>query len=110
MLRTCAICLPLALTISSCTDQDIEDGENDAFPSGKADGGIDEGSPEAIGVLAMTNDPGITAAQLKSDAHLSTRAANNIIKHRDGADGTAGTSDDDPFDTLAELDAVPYIG
>ena len=29
---------------SACTDADVEDGENDAFPSGKADGGIDEGS------------------------------------------------------------------
>jgi len=95
---------------SACTDGDVEDGENDAFPSGKADGGIDEGSPEALGVLKLVNDGAETAATLKSGAGVSTRVANNIVKHRDGADGAAGTADDDKFDTLAELDAVPYVG
>ena len=36
--------------------------------SGKADGGIDEGSPEALGVLALVNDPAETAATLKAGA------------------------------------------
>jgi phosphatidylserine/phosphatidylglycerophosphate/cardiolipin synthase-like enzyme len=102
----------LALLVGpwGCTDGDVEDGENDAFPSGKADGGIDEGSPEALGVLKLVNDGAETAATLKSGAGVSTRVANNIVKHRDGADGVAGTADDDKFDTLAELDAIPYVG
>ncbi|HEY5921025.1 MAG TPA: phospholipase D-like domain-containing protein [Kofleriaceae bacterium] len=109
--------LPLATALigllfgmSACTDAEVEDGENDAFPSGKADGGIDEGSPEAIGVLKLVNDAGESAASLKSGAGITSRAAGNIVKHRDGADGAAGTADDDKFDTLAELDAIPYIG
>src|SRR5512134_454151 len=97
----------LLVGISACTDAEVEDGEHDAFPSGKADGGIDEGSPEAIGVLRLVNDPGESAASLKSGAGITSRAAGNIVKHRDGADGAAGTADDDKFDTLAELDAVP---
>ncbi|HEU0033078.1 MAG TPA: phospholipase D-like domain-containing protein [Kofleriaceae bacterium] len=91
-------------------DTEVEDGEHDAFPDGKADGGIEEGSPEAIGVLALVNDPASTASALKSGAGITSRVATNIVKHRDGADGVAGTADDDKFDTLAELDAIPYVG
>jgi phosphatidylserine/phosphatidylglycerophosphate/cardiolipin synthase-like enzyme len=99
-----------ALVASACTDVEVEDGANDAFGSGKADGGIDEGSPEALGVLRLVNDGAETAASLKSGAGITSRVAGNIVKHRDGADAAAGTADDDKFDTLAELDAIPYVG
>ncbi len=96
--------------MAGCMEPEVEDGANDAFPSGKADGGIDEGSPEAAGVLRLVNDRNETAASLKSGARVTSRVANNIVTHRDGADGQAGTADDDAFDTLAELDAIPYVG
>ncbi|NVB81328.1 MAG: hypothetical protein HOV81_23230 [Kofleriaceae bacterium] len=99
-----------ALSLGACTDVEVEDGENDAFGSGKADGGIEEGSPEAIGVLRLVNDPAETAASLKAGAGITSRVSGNIVKHRDGADGASGTADDDRFDTLAELDAIPYVG
>jgi hypothetical protein len=102
--------LALFAGAAACTDAEVEDGETDAFPSGKADGGIDEGSPEALGVLMLVNDAGESAATLKAGANITTRAAGNIVRHRDGADGAAGTADDDEFDTLAELDAIPYVG
>jgi len=98
----------LAFTLPACVDLEVEDGENDGFPSGKADGGIDEGSPEALGVLALVNDQSLTAAKLKTVAGITTRVSNNIVKHRDGA--TASAADDDLYDTLAELDAIPYVG
>ncbi len=100
----------LAINLSACVDAEVEDGENDGFPSGKADGGIDEGSAEALGVLALVNDGTLTAAKLKTAAGITTRVSNNIVKHRNGADGSVGTTDDDPYDTLAELDAIPYVG
>ena len=100
----------LVVSVPGCVDDEIEDGEAEAFPGGKADGGIDEGSPEALGVLALVNDAQLTAPSLKSAAHVTARVANNIVKHRNGADGVAGTADDDRFDTLAELDAIPYVG
>jgi phosphatidylserine/phosphatidylglycerophosphate/cardiolipin synthase-like enzyme len=100
----------LLAVVPGCMEAEVEDGVDDAFPSGKADGGIDEGSPEALGVLRLVNDKTETAATLKSGAHVTSRVAGNIVKHRDGADATAGTSDDDTFDTLAELDAIPYVG
>ncbi|HTL36572.1 MAG TPA: phospholipase D-like domain-containing protein [Kofleriaceae bacterium] len=99
------------LALPGCgIDADIEDGETDAFPDGKADGGIDEGSPEALGVLALVNTASETASKLREDAHVTSKVATNITKHRDGADGQAGTADDDKFDTLKELDDVPYVG
>ena len=101
----------LVVTLPACTSaEDVEDGIDDAFPDGKADGGIEEGSPEALGVLALVNDKTLTASGLKAAAGVTTRVANNITKYRNGADGAAGTADDNPFDTLAELDAIPYVG
>ena len=97
-------------TLPACVAEEVEDGETDAFPAGKADGGIDEGSPEALGVLALVNDAAMTAAKLKSEAGVTARVAGNIVKHRDGADGVAGTADDDTYTTLHELDAIPYVG
>ena len=100
----------LVFTVPACTSADeVEDGIDDAFPDGKADGGIEDGSPEALGVLALVNDKSMSAAKLKSAAGITSRVSTNITKHRDGADAT-DLGDDDPFDTLAELDAIPYVG
>ncbi|HTL36042.1 MAG TPA: hypothetical protein VL326_23085 [Kofleriaceae bacterium] len=73
------------------------DGRDDSFlAGGKTDSGISEGSPEAVGVLAVVN--GLSEDQLRDDVGLSDSAATNIAAH------TA------KFTTLAELDAVPYVG
>lgn len=90
------------------TDADIEDGANDSF-LGKSDS-IAEGSDEATAVLRLVNDPAVDVAELDVDAGLSSRVAKNIITARDGADAVPGTADDNRYDTLAELDAVPYVG
>jgi hypothetical protein len=83
------------------------DERDDRFVSdGKSDGAISEGSPEALGVLEVVNT--LSTDALDDDVGLDNRAAKNITKHHDGA--TTSASDDDPFDTLAELDAVPYVG
>src|SRR5262245_14963110 len=98
------------LLVACIAEQEVEDAEDAPFANGKADGGIEEGSPEAVGVLALVNDPAETATSLKAEAHLTSRVAKNIVNHRNGVDGAAGTADDDRFDTLAELDAVPFVG
>lgn len=74
---------------------DVQDGRNDSF-GGKADS-IAEGSQAAAAVLALVNDLAVDEQELDLDAGLSTTAAHNIIEAR-------------PFLTLAELDAVPFIG
>src|SRR6186713_706554 len=94
-LRTLAI--GLAVAVAGCGgDLDIEDGANEGF-GGKADGGIEEGSAEARGVLALVNDLDVDVGELDEGAGLSKRAATNIVAAR-------------PFETLAELDAVAYVG
>jgi phosphatidylserine/phosphatidylglycerophosphate/cardiolipin synthase-like enzyme len=93
-----------------CGGDDPLDGEAAGFPDGKADGGIDEGSAEARAVLALVNDRRVDVATLDGEGGLHLTAATNIVAHRDGPDGVPGTADDDPYDSLAELDAVPFVG
>ncbi len=68
------------------------------------------GSAEDVGVRAFLNDATTTFSLLDVDVALDRRAAENLIAHRDGADGIFGTSDDNPFDSLEEVDAVPQVG
>lgn len=77
---------------------------------GSAKGLIAEGSAEALGVLAFLNSAGATLETLTSQAGVTRRAATNIVAHVRGPDSRLGTRDDDPFDTISELDAVAYVG
>ena len=63
---------------------------------------------EENAVLQLVNTASFTV--LDDDVALDKRAAENIVDHRVGADGVDGSGDDDPFDTLEELDAIPYVG
>ena len=63
---------------------------------------------ETDAVLDLVNEASISV--LDDDVALDKRAAENIVVHRNGADGVLGTADDDLFGDLAELDAVPYVG
>ncbi|MGE0784181.1 MAG: nuclease A inhibitor family protein [Sandaracinaceae bacterium] len=67
-------------------------------------------TPEEVGVTRLLNAPTTTFELLDQSVPLDSRAARNLIAHRDGADGLFGTRDDDPFDDLAEVDAVSYVG
>ena len=71
---------------------------------------LDISRPQELGVLALLNNPGTTAQTLRAEVLVEARAAEALIAHRDGADGRLGSSDDDLFDDLAEVDAVPYVG
>ena len=59
--------------------------------------------------LAFLNDKGTTVDVLKS-VGVRKRGRVNLIAHRDGPDGQAGTADDDLFDTLGEVHAVKWVG
>jgi DNA uptake protein ComE-like DNA-binding protein len=67
-------------------------------------------SAEEQGVLRFVNDCPTTLSVLDDDAALDARAAAGIVKLRDGGDVTCGTPDDRWFATMAELDAVPWVG
>jgi DNA uptake protein ComE-like DNA-binding protein len=71
---------------------------------------VAEGSPEAIGLLGFLNAPTTTVELLDVKVGLDKRAAANIIAHVIGPDQVRGTKDDNPFDTVAELDAISYVG
>ena len=69
---------------------------------------VEEESAEAKAILAFVNEA--TLVELDDEARLDARAAGYIIEHRDGADATPHTADDDRFETLGELGAVKYVG
>lgn len=91
--------------LAGCAADGVGPGEN-----GNSGRVIDEGTREAAGVLLFLNDTGTTQRLLDIDAALDSRAATNLIAHRNGPDGAYGTSDDNPFDTIAEVDAVSQVG
>ena len=68
------------------------------------------GVARAADVLTFVNHRSTTFEVLDVNVGLDSRAAHNIIAHRDGPDGIYGTADDNPFDSRQELDDVPYVG
>ena len=65
---------------------------------------------EVDSVIAFVNSPETTIDLLDADVGLDSRAAVNIIAHRDGADGVYPSADDNRFDSLEELDRVAFVG
>lgn len=61
-------------------------------------------------VVQFVNSPSTTLEVLDVDVALDSRAAEHIIRHRNGADGIYPSTDDNRFDSLEELDGVPYVG
>jgi len=100
-------CVALALLLGACGGAPVVDGEPSPDPAAL---GLTEGTPEALGVLALLNDPATTEACLDVDARLDSRAAHNLVAHRDGPDAKPGTADDDLFDDIAEVDGVKWVG
>jgi endonuclease/exonuclease/phosphatase family metal-dependent hydrolase len=88
-------------TLASACDEPAASIEDDvALGAGKADGlfGVEEGSAEARAILRVANES--TLAVLDDDVGLDRRAAAAIVHRRDGG----------ALETLAELDAVPFVG
>ncbi|MCP4870881.1 MAG: hypothetical protein GY898_19430 [Proteobacteria bacterium] len=86
--------LPLLLLVAACSTtplpSDLVEVDVATFP-------VVEGSPQAVGLLALVNDPATTLTVLDDEVPLNRRAAESIIAGR-------------PFDTIAELDAAYYVG
>ncbi|MBX3191608.1 MAG: hypothetical protein KF819_31740 [Labilithrix sp.] len=71
---------------------------------------LTEGSAEARAVLSLVNDTTVTAGELVREARITSPVGRDIVARRDGPDGQPGTDDDDPFETLREVDDVPGVG
>jgi hypothetical protein len=86
----------------------IEDAVRAAF-LGKADtAGISPDGAEARGILALVNAAGYDL--LVEEVGIGDRPAANIVNFKIGDDGLTNTADDRTFQTLEQLDDVPYVG
>ncbi len=63
-----------------------------------------------VALVSFLNDKSTSFERLDIDCALRSDAAGNLIAHRDGPDGVAGTTDDDLFHSEAEVDAISRIG
>ena len=100
----------VALTgMVGCASNDTTgDGRDDSFTTdGKLDG-FSCTPAEAAAILQVSNTASLST--LKNDVGLTAKAADNVVAVRKGDDELANTADDTEFGTLAQLDAVPYIG
>jgi hypothetical protein len=85
-----------------------DDGDSLATSSQADTGGIEEGTHDAVDVLRVANTASYD--ELHDAAGLAVRAAEAIVAVRIGDDELPGTADDTVFATLAQLDAVPWVG
>lgn len=117
----------LPVLAMGCIDETDADAELDADGAGDLDdavlaygaGDLDnalpvleplpaEGTPLAYGMLRVANELDHTA--LDVDVALDRRAADSIIAHRAGTDSLLGTADDHYVGSIAELDALYWLG
>jgi DNA uptake protein ComE-like DNA-binding protein len=96
-----------ALAVSSLSLGCVGTGDPESTPSEYA---ISLPPDQSALVLALVSYPGVDADELDHAAGIDTRAAHNIVAYRNGPDGLCPSSDDITFTSVAELDAVPYVG
>jgi hypothetical protein len=102
--------VPVVLVVlGGCGADGPGDGRDDSFggKGAKEDGTFS--TCQLAEVLKLANESTSTIDAL-ANAGLADNAAKAIVAHRNGADGDAGTADDDMFDDLDELDAVDFVG
>ena len=110
MLRTSSIklslvALAIAAPLAGCaasTDESADDAASATTSTISAS--------DAQKILDFVNYPTTTEAVLDGNVRLDVRAAKAIIAKRNGVDGTYPSNDDVPFATLAQLDAISYVG
>lgn len=73
-------------------------------------GWVEVGGDRDTAILALLNDEETTFALLDDEVRLDRRAAQNLIDTRAGADGVLGSADDVRFVSIAQVDAVSYVG
>lgn len=98
---------PLGLALVGCVSNELDTWEGDVAASSM---GIVSGTPESIGLIDFLNDASTDFEVLDLDVGLDRRAAGNLISHRNGGDDVYGTSDDDLFSSVREVDSVRWVG
>lgn len=101
-MRTTILCLSLSVLAAACQVE----GHDRSQPFDRT-----SVSPVEIdAMLSFLNDPATDLAMLDDEIGIESRAAAEIIAHRNGPDGIFPSGDDHRFDTLEELDAVKFVG
>ncbi len=111
IVRTAAVAGLLTGACDLAPDTDHADpswAPSDSLVESTAPSAFSGTAAEVAAVLLVANTESLTV--LDDDVGLNSLAATNIVAHRDGPDMLPGTADDDPFDNLPELDAVPWVG
>lgn len=104
-----SIACSIPLLASGCVaelDDDLDvaaDDERSAFPPLP-----DEDTTLAYGMLRVANE--LDFETLDIDVALDIRSATSIIEHRQGPDDILGTADDQYVDSIAQLDALYWLG
>jgi DNA uptake protein ComE-like DNA-binding protein len=101
-MRPTILCLSLSTLVAACQVEGHDRSEDQDR--------ITLSPVEVDAVLAFLNDPATDLGMLDDELGLESRAAAEIIAHRNGADGIYPSADDHRFDTLEELDAVKFVG
>jgi hypothetical protein len=102
----CYLSLVSALAVG-CGRMDLDVNEYGSVSASKQ---LVEGTPEAVGVLALLNHPHTSVVMLDESVELDVRAANALVEVRDGEDGRPQTDDDNLFHTIDEVDSVSWVG
>ncbi len=100
----------LGLLVLSACAPDVDWATGDDLVAQPKSVSIHEGTPEGVAVLDFLNAESTTVDVLDYEVPMDARAAGNLIGHRDGGDDLWGTTDDDLFGSLDEVDAVRWVG
>ena len=76
--------LSLSLSLIGCAEDDPNEPTALEATSEATVFALTEGTPEALGLLAMLNDPTTTLDRLDHEVPLNRRTARNLVLHRDG--------------------------
>lgn len=69
-----------------------------------------EGSPQALAVLGLLNDPQTNERRLDIDAAIDQRAAHWLVRTRNGQDRRVQTEDDVPYASIDQVKEVHFVG
>lgn len=98
-----SLCVALGACATGADDEFASEERSGSYPAPPA-----EQTADAFGMLRVANE--LTFEQLDDDVPLDIRAANSITEHRAGVDELIGTADDLYVASIADLDALYWLG
>ncbi len=84
--------------------------EGDHESIGATNGDVAIGAAQQTAMLELLSFCATDLAFLDDTVALNARAAKRIVAYRNGPDGVYPSGDDNPIESLEELDAIKYVG